>query len=91
MTKQLKDILTRQAAAHWVQHLAFWSLSFLILVNVLKVSSEVLQIDLVYTLIFHIPILLVVYFNHSVLFPRLLQRTGSCLSDVRLTDHGYWG
>ncbi len=74
MKKPLKDILTRQAAAHWVQHLAFWSLSFLVLVNVLKVSSEVRQIDLVYTLIFHVPILLVVYFNHSILFPRLLAK-----------------
>lgn len=74
MINRLKDTLTRQMAVHWIQHLAFWSLSFLILVNVLKVSSQIQQIDLVYSLIFHIPVLLVVYFNHSVLFPHLLAR-----------------
>jgi hypothetical protein len=74
MINQIKDILTRQITAHWLQHLAFWSLSFLILLNVLKVSSEIQQIDLIYTLVFHIPIVLVVYFNHSVLFPQLLAK-----------------
>jgi len=74
MINRLKNTLTRQIAAHWLQHLAFWSLSFLILLNVLKVSSQIRQIDLIYALIFHIPILLVVYFNHSVLFPHLLAK-----------------
>jgi DNA-binding LytR/AlgR family response regulator len=46
MINRLKDTLTRQMAAHWMQHLAFWSLSFLILVNVLKASSQIQQVDL---------------------------------------------
>ncbi|MEL7588268.1 MAG: histidine kinase [Prolixibacteraceae bacterium] len=74
MMNRLKDMLAGLVAAHWLQHLAFWSLSLLVLVNVLKVSSEIQRIDLVYALIFHLPLVLVVYFNHSVLFPNLLAR-----------------
>lgn len=57
-----------------VQHILFWALSFLILVNIQKVSSEIKTIDLIYTVLFHIPILLVVYLNFFFLFPRFLER-----------------
>ena len=56
------------------QHVLFWCLSLLILINVLKVSAEVKQIDLVYAALFHIPIVLIVYFNLRVLFPLLLEK-----------------
>jgi sensor histidine kinase YesM len=52
-----------------LQHVLFWCLSFLILLNVLKVSAEVKQIDLIYTAVFHIPIVLVTYLNLRLLFP----------------------
>ena len=42
--------------------------------NVLKVSAEIKRIDLIYTLIFHIPIVFIVYLNLNVLFPVLLEK-----------------
>ncbi len=56
------------------QHLLFWCFSFLILINVLKVSAEIKQIDLIYAAIFHIPIVLIVYLNLNVLFPIFLEK-----------------
>lgn len=56
------------------QHLIFWCFSILILINVLKVSAEIKQIDLIYAALFHIPIVLIVYFNLRVLFPLLLEK-----------------
>ncbi len=52
-----------------LQHILFWCLSFLILINILKVSAEVKRIDLIYTAVFHVPIVLVVYLNLKLLFP----------------------
>ena len=57
-----------------LQHILFWCLSFLVLLNILKVSSEVKQIDLIYTAIFHIPVVLIVYLNLKVLFQRFLEK-----------------
>jgi sensor histidine kinase YesM len=37
--------------------------------NILKVSAEVKQIDLIYTAVFHVPIVLVVYLNLQLIFP----------------------
>jgi len=57
-----------------LQHILFWCLSFLILTNILKVSVEIKQIDLIYTAIFHVPILLIVYVNLRLLFPVFLEK-----------------
>ncbi len=56
------------------QHILFWCLSLLILVNVLKVSAEIKEIDLIYAALFHVPIALIVYFNLRVLFPLFLEK-----------------
>ena len=74
MTVNLKSQFNHLIRIRVLQHLLFWCLSFLILVNILKVSAEVKQIDIVYTAIFHIPILLVVYTNLRLLFPNLLEK-----------------
>nr|WP_321355942.1 histidine kinase [uncultured Draconibacterium sp.] len=42
--------------------------------NVLKVSAEVKQIDLIYTTVFHLPIVCIVYLNLKLLFPLLWER-----------------
>ncbi|MDX8340278.1 histidine kinase [Draconibacterium sp. IB214405] len=42
--------------------------------NVLKVSAEVKQIDLIYAAVFHLPIVCVVYLNLNLLFPLLWER-----------------
>lgn len=57
-----------------IQHILFWCLSFLVLVNILKVSAEVALIDVIYTGIFHVPILLVTYLNLSVFVKLFLER-----------------
>ena len=57
-----------------LQHILFWCLSFLILTNILKVSVEIKKIDLIYTAIFHIPIVLIVYLNLKLLFPVFLEK-----------------
>jgi two-component system, LytTR family, sensor kinase len=57
-----------------LQHILFWCLSYLILINILKVSAEIQKIDLIYTAIFHISVLLVVYLNLQVLFPLFFEK-----------------
>lgn len=56
------------------QHILFWCLSYLILINILKVSAEIQKIDLIYSAIFHLPVLLVVYFNLQVSFPLFFEK-----------------
>ncbi len=68
------DIIKRIALNRVVQHILFWCLSFLILVNILKVSAEIARIDLIYTAIFHGPIALVTYLNLLVLVPYFLEK-----------------
>lgn len=74
MDKQKLNILKRLFKNRVLQHILFWSLSFLILTNVLKVSVEIKKIDIIYTAIFHVPIVLIVYLNLKFLFPVLLEK-----------------
>ena len=69
MINKLKIFFIRLTNERAFQHILFWCLSFLILMNILKVSAEIKRIDLIYTAIFHIPIVLVVYLNLRLLFP----------------------
>jgi sensor histidine kinase YesM len=73
--RNVRIFIKKVTSSRLVQHILFWCLSFLILVNVLKVSAEIKTIDLIYTAIFHIPIVLIVYLNLKVLFPILLERS----------------
>ena len=74
MNSYLKIALGQLIKNRVLQHILFWCLSFLILMNVLKVSAEVKQIDLIYTAVFHLPIVFVVYLNLKMLFPFLWER-----------------
>lgn len=58
----------------FLQHLGFWCFSFIVLLNIQKVSADVKQIDLIYTAIFHVPFVLIVYLNLNVLFPQFLEK-----------------
>ncbi len=42
--------------------------------NILKVSADIQPIDLVYTAVFHLPVLIAVYLNLFVLFPLFLEK-----------------
>lgn len=74
MDKPKLNILKRLFKNRVLQHVLFWSLSFLILTNVLKVSVEIKKIDIIYTAIFHVPIVLIVYLNLKLLFPVFLEK-----------------
>lgn len=74
MKRYLKFIIGKTIRNRTLQHTMFWCLSFLILVNILKVSAEVKQIDLIYAAVFHIPIVMVVYANLRILFPWLWEK-----------------
>jgi hypothetical protein len=55
------------------QHLRFWVLAFLILFWIFKTADTIEKIDVIYTLIFLVPIVLIVYVNLYLLIPRLLR------------------
>jgi len=74
MWEKLKIGIEGSVQNRLIQHVAFWCLSFLILLNVQKVSAEVKVIDLIYTAIFHIPLMAVVYLNLQLLFPYFLEK-----------------
>ena len=74
MINQLKFFIGKIVQNRILQHVLFWLLSYLVLLNILKVSADIQQIDLVYTLFFHIPIVLMVYLNTCILFPLFLEK-----------------
>jgi len=74
MVKRSLNFFKRISKNRILQHILFWCLSFLILTNLLKVSVEIRQIDLIYTAIFHVPILLIVYLNLKLVFPVFLEK-----------------
>lgn len=84
MEKRKTSILSQFLKNRVLQHILFWCLSFLILTNVLKVSVEIKQIDLIYTAIFHIPIVLIVYLNLKFLFPVFLEKGKYFLYSISL-------
>ncbi|NQU55515.1 MAG: histidine kinase [Bacteroidetes bacterium] len=75
MISQFKIVFIRISKDRIFQHIMFWCLSFVILMNVLKVSAEIKRIDLIYTAIFHLPIFLIVYLNLKILFPLFLEKS----------------
>ncbi|MCI5082933.1 MAG: histidine kinase [Saprospiraceae bacterium] len=59
----------------WVQHLSFWALSYLILLRLFAYQDELFISDYIYTFLFHLSLLLVVYLNLRLLIPLLLQKS----------------
>ena len=58
-----------------LQHLAFWSIAFYILLKNFKTSSVIIPIDLIYTSIFIVFLIVAVYINLLILIPRLFQKS----------------
>jgi len=58
----------------WWQHLIFWAVALLILLNIFKTSGAVEKIDVIYTVIFMLPIVCIVYLNLYVALPGLLRK-----------------
>jgi len=74
MIKSTVNAFKRMSKNRIFQHVLFWSMSFLILTNIFKVSAEIKRIDLIYTAIFHVPVFLIVYLNLRLLFPVFLEK-----------------
>jgi len=58
----------------WWQHLLFWAVALLILFNIFKSSGSVEKIDVIYTFIFLVPVVSIVYLNLYLAVPRFLRR-----------------
>jgi hypothetical protein len=58
----------------WWQHLIFWGVVIFILLNIFKTSSSFERIDLVYTLLFLVPLISVVYLNLYLAIPLFLRK-----------------
>lgn len=58
----------------WWQHLIFWGVALLILFNIFKGSGTVEKIDVIYTFIFLVPIVCIVYLNLYLAVPRFLRK-----------------
>ncbi len=57
-----------------LHHLSFWLASFLVLIQLFKVSATVEKIDYIYTAIFQFTLMIAVYLNLLVLIPGYLSR-----------------
>ncbi len=66
------------------QHLAFWTLSFYILLNMFSLSDRVVKIDLIYTSVFHVSLIVGVYLNLLILIPFFLSKKKYVLFSVLL-------
>src|SRR6516165_1638284 len=55
----------------FLQHLAFWTLSFFVFLQLFKTSRRLENIDYTYAALFHITVIPVVYINLEFLLPRV--------------------
>ncbi|MCK4989355.1 MAG: sensor histidine kinase [Bacteroidales bacterium] len=60
--------------SRWWQHLIFWGVVLFILLNIFKTSSSLEKIDLIYTLIFMVPLIAISYLNLYHFIPRYLRK-----------------
>lgn len=58
----------------FLQHLAFWVLSFVVFLQMFKLGARAERIDYVYTQLFHLTLLPAVYLNLKWLFPAYAKR-----------------
>lgn len=58
----------------WIQHGAFWVLSIYAIGSYFSIASLFKFIDFFYSLLFHVPLVFLVYVNLRVLIPRFLER-----------------
>jgi len=67
-------VLQRSIPARIVQHMAFWGLSYFILVHIFASSGEIQTTDHIYTIVFLFSIAIGVYINLTLLIPYFLNR-----------------
>jgi hypothetical protein len=57
-----------------LQHILFWTASFIFLVHFFSTSNRVEKIDYIYTALFHLSLVAAVYLNIWILIPGVLQK-----------------
>ena len=70
-----KNIINKR----WVrvaQHIAFWLVSYFVMLHLFKYGAVPEEVDYVYTSLFHVLVLPAVYINLVLLLPRLNQKNG---------------
>ena len=83
------SILYKSLPARLILHLAFWGLSYYILVHVFASSSEIQPTDHIYTAVFVLIIAIGVYINLYLLIPLFLNK-GKVLLIWNITDLLYY-
>lgn len=61
--------------AKWVIHITLWSISVYVITSYFAISNDLSLIDLLYSLVFHMPLFLLVYLNLELLIPRLWRKS----------------
>lgn len=69
----------------WIYHIGFWALSFLILFKVFTKDYQNGTADIVYTLLFHLPLVILVYTNRASLSKWVLTKNYGYYFIVMLT------
>jgi len=70
----IKQVIFRISRIRILQHIVFWVISFIVLVQFFNTSNRIELIDVIYTLIFHVSLLTGVYINQLVLIPQFLRK-----------------
>lgn len=70
----IKNILTRVIQNRVLQHLLFWVVSFVSLLYLFKLEEDIVQLDVIYTLLFHISLIFGVFVNIGILIPFFLKK-----------------
>jgi sensor histidine kinase YesM len=71
---KLKDFFISVSKVRILQHLIFWAVSFIILLNFFNTSNKIEKIDIIYTAIFHVSLVTGVYLNLLILIPWFLKK-----------------
>lgn len=74
MGKAHKSHITNGLLRRFAEYLVFWSASILFLSRYFAYGETIERIDIIYTLLFHLSLLIGVGFNSFVLIPRFLAR-----------------
>ncbi len=74
MINSIKNILKSLFQNRILQHILFWMASFYVLVQFFALEENITDIDIVYTLLFHISLVIGVYLNTSVVVQIFLKK-----------------
>ena len=74
IANNLRRIFLKLAGNRALQHILFWTASYVFLVNFFSTGNRTEKIDYIYTAIFHVSLVTAVYVNTGILIPRILQK-----------------